>query len=296
MTLTVGICTFNRSQVIGLCLNALLKQTELPDKIIIADSSSNDETELLVKNINSDRILYLRYEERTDIPSARNIILASCTTDIITYLDDDAVPVERFIKAVKETFAVDKETGGVTGPTINSDMDCAPIISIIYDNKKRTHVYSWGEVRTDTRRWVNSEPLECYVMLGANQSYRTDILKEINGFDENYVNPSFREESDLQIRILRKGYKFVYHPDVFVNHIVNQRGGIDDFESKQKTYFYLAGKNHRYFCDKHFPKWKSRAAWILWNRNPPSLFFCFALLFMRRSTAYFYWHKGLWGF
>jgi GT2 family glycosyltransferase len=293
LSITVGIPTYKRPQTIKLCLDAIFKQTKKPDKIIIFDSSEDDETEKIVNSFKSNLINYIHVKKRTILPKARNIILENCQTDIITYIDDDAIPKEKFIESIIWSFENFKEIAGVTGPTINSDINLSPLNEIIIDNKNRTKIYPWGEIRTATKKWITTKPIFCNIMIGANQSYKVNILKKVGGFDENFDNPSFREETDVQIRIKKLGYKFLYHPDVFVYHIVKQAGGIEDIEEKEKLYFYLAGKNHRYFVDKHFNKFLSRLSWIFWSRNPPCLWIAFLRQLIEKKP-YLYWHKGLW--
>ncbi len=293
MTISVGICTYKRPALLKRVLDSLLSQTRIPDEIIVFDSSENDETKKTVISISSPTIRYHHTETRTILPKGRNEIIKKCSSDILTFLDDDAIPKNRFIETVLSSFGSFGDVGGVTGPTINSDENLNPIVPLIYDNKKRTSVYPWGEVRSDTRRWIPTLPQKCKVMIGANMSYRTKLLKDIGGFDEQFENPSYREESDVQTRIAKLGYSFLYHPDAYVFHLVKQPGGIEDIESKQANYFYLAGKNHRYFCDKHFPKWKTRLAWIFFNRTPPC-FWLALILAIIRNKSYLMWHKGLW--
>lgn len=292
MTISVGICTYKRPALLKRVLDSLLSQTRVPDEIIIFDSSEDDETERITKNIKSSLIFYFHAKKRETAPKGRNFILSKCSSDIIVFIDDDAIPEQKYIGSIEYTFQ-GANVSGVTGPTINSDEKLKPIVTLLYDDKNRTALYPWGEVRSDTRRWIPSRPLRCNVMIGANMSFRTEELRMCGGFDEAYKNPAYREETDPQVRILRNGKIFVYHPNVFVYHLVEKSGGIEDIESKRNQYFYLAGKNHRYFCDKYFPKWLTRLAWIFWNRTPPCLWLAFLLTIFRKEN-YLMWHRGLW--
>lgn len=292
MKIAVGICTYGRPSIVSRVVDSLLSQSVLPDSIIIFDSNENMETEKNISKKNSDLIHYIHKQPRMTAPRGRNFILSQCDSDIIVFLDDDAIPQKNYIDTIKKSFE-DENISGVTGPTINSNENLEPLLKIIRDDKKRVKIYSWGEIRSDTRRWIPSRAQKCETMIGANMSFRTNQLKAVGGFDETYQNPAYREETDPQIRILRKGGMFLYHPDALVYHLVQKSGGIEDIESKQSSYFYLAGKNHRYFCDKYFPKWKTRLAWIFWNRTPPCLWLAL-LLAITRSKSYLMWHKGLW--
>lgn len=297
-SITVGIPTYKRPDTIKLVTESLLKQTIIPNKIIIFDSSEDNKTELVLKELishNKSLFIYKHIKKRVELPKARNKILDLTKTEIITFLDDDAVPKEKFIETIIWCFKNISELEGATGPSINVDKQLKPLEKIIYDNKNRTKIYPWGEIRTDTRKWIPNKYIFCDVMIGCNQSYKTITLKKIGGFDEKFRNPSFREETDVQLRIKKtiKNSKFVYHPNIYVHHIIRQEGGIEDVERNEKKYFYLAAKNHKYFVDKHFSKILSRLSWLIWSRNPPAIWLAFFRQIIEKKQ-YIYWHKGLW--
>lgn len=295
MTLTIAIITYEREEVLKQCLLSIAGGLELPDKIIIIDSSKSPSK---IENIAPPSLLeiidYRHIEERKSIPEARNIALGFTNTDIITFIDDDAMAEPTYVKAIKNNFQKYNNLGAVGGPTINSTPEKIPFEKIIIDSKKRIKILPWGEVRSDARRWVPKKPVWVDGAQGGNMSYLANTLREIGGFDELFLQPSFREESDVQIRLKGHGYRFIYDPEVFVYHVPNKSGGISDIESKEQEYFLRAGKNAKRFADKHFPWWLTRLSWIFWSKNPPAIIFI-PILFLLRRKNYFSWHKGLWG-
>ncbi len=294
MTITVAIITYERAHVLKRCLLSLADGNILPDKILIIDSSKSEivQDEIIPQTLRTITD-YRHISERKSIPEARNIALQYTDTDIITFIDDDATAEPTYVEAITRDFETYDMLGTVGGPTINATPEKVPFQKIIRDSKKRIKILPWGEVRSDARRWIPSEPIWVDGAQGGNMSYLTKVLRDIGGFDEKFIQPSFREESDVQVRLSKKGYRFLYDPQVFVYHMPNESGGISDFEDKQRVYFFQAGMNARLFADKHFPKWLSRLSWILWSRNPPALLLIpFAMLI--RKKPYIAWHKGLW--
>ncbi len=294
MTITVAIITYERAHVLKRCLLSLANGNVLPDKILIIDSSKNaisagDFLPQTLKAITD----YRHITERKSIPEARNIALQYTTTDIITFIDDDATAEPTYVEAIKKDFEKYVMLGAVGGPTINATSEKVPFQKIIRDSKKRITILPWGEVRSDARRWIPTESVWVDGAQGGNMSYLTKVLRDVGGFDEKFVQPSFREESDVLVRLKKKGYRFLYDPQVFVYHMPNESGGISDFEAKERDYFFRAGINARRFADKHFPKWLSRLSWILWSRNPPALLLI-PLATLIRKKPYIAWHKGLW--
>lgn len=290
--ITVALVTYNRAKDIERCIKAILKQSVLPDQIIIVDSSSDNKTKKIVKKLNHKIIKYIRSDKRLFIPEARNVALKECKTKYIAYSDDDTVPCKDWIKFLLEGF-IKYNTAGASGPSINSDKNLKPLLNEIHDTKNKNYFTCWGEIRTDSRRWVPPKPVCCTAMHGSNMAYKTKILIDAGGFDEKCLGPSFREDSHPQVAIIRKGNKFIYHPKAKVYHLVGKKGGISDIEFNVNRYFYEAGINHRDFSDKYFNKLLARLSWIFWSKNPPCLWIAFLRKMIERKN-YLAWHKGLW--
>ncbi|EKD94216.1 MAG: hypothetical protein ACD_26C00167G0008 [uncultured bacterium] len=290
--ITVAIITYDRSDDIHRCILAILNQTIIPEQIIIVDSSPNNKTKKVIEKINNGIIKYLKSKKRLFIPQARNLALKNCLTKYIAYPDDDTVPSKDWIKYLLEGFSY-FDVAGSSGPSINSDENLKPLLKEIHDTNNKNFYTFWGEVRTDSRRWVPPKPVFCTVMHGSNMAYSTTVLKEVGGFDEKCLGPSFREDSHPQVAIIRKGYRFLYHPKAKVYHLVGKKGGISDIEFKMDEYFCEAGKNHRHFSDKYFNKFIARLSWIFWSKNPPCLWMALIRTIIEKKN-YLAWHKGLW--
>lgn len=268
MNVTVGIITYKRPKILKKCLKAISEQTVKPKEVIIIRG-------------------------RMSQPEARNKILRRCKTEIIAFLDDDAILTRYWLENIIKEYS-NPEIVGVTGPAISVNETFAILERIIHNPENRNFFKSTGDIRCDSRRWIPPISVETQIMIGANMSFRTDKLREIGGFDEYYKHPAaYREETDPQIALIRKGYKFIYSPKALVWHIRGGEGGISK-EMKFKDYFYHCGKSHKYLCNKYFSKLKSRLSWIFWSISPPCLWLCILLTIIRRDRRYLGWIKGLW--
>jgi len=127
--ISVVIITRNRSKMLEDCLESLIKQTHLPDEIIVVDNASTDNTKEIValfssrdpelvegesRSLNSSRrartiapTLPIKYilEKKIGIPYARNRGINEAKGSILLMLDDDCVAdkfwVERMVEAHK---------------------------------------------------------------------------------------------------------------------------------------------------------------------------------------------------
>ncbi len=294
MTITVAVPTYRRADAVRRCVESLFAQTRVPDEIVIVDSSEDDATQVALAAYMT-RIRYIRHKSRLILPIARNRCIEAASTDLIAFIDDDAVAEKTWVRAIVDEFEKHPDLGGVTGPTINATADLVPLEPLIRDSTRRNRILPWGEVRSDSRRWVPPQTQEVTSMPGGNMAFPLALLRDIGGFDEQLDTPSFREETDVEFRILARGKKFAYAPGAYAWHVPGLAGGISDVEDSFALYLYRCGQNHRRVVDKYVPKVLSRLSWLTWSRNPPSLPLAILLSVIRKKN-YLAWHRGLWGF
>lgn len=288
MTTSVAVVTYNRARTISSCVDSLERQSLLPNEIIILDSSNNRETGEILKDRN---VVYRHAQGRLYQPQARNLSLNIANGDIIAFLDDDVVCSRGWLENIIEGFSYDN-TVGVGGPTINCDQTLRPLRKIKISERNQNFFTSYGDIRF-VGPWVPPKPTRTELMGGGNMSFLTTKLKEVGGFDEHYGRGgAFREETDPQILLIKRGYKFMYMPKAIVFHLRYGNGGVRS--DNQSDHYYWCGKYHKFFADKYFPKWSSRLSWIFWSIDPPCLWVCVCRAVFQRNESFLKWIKGLW--
>ena len=85
-TVTIVITTFNHGEYLGDAIASTLHQERAPDKIIVVDDGSTDNSDEIVAQF--DGIDYIRQENK-GLSAARNTGLKNCATDYIAFLDAD---------------------------------------------------------------------------------------------------------------------------------------------------------------------------------------------------------------
>ena len=85
---SVIVPTYNRADMIGFCIEAVLSQTMQDFELIIVSDGSTDETEIVVKNYHDPRILFFE-KENGGQASARNLGINKSTGRYISLCDDD---------------------------------------------------------------------------------------------------------------------------------------------------------------------------------------------------------------
>jgi glycosyltransferase involved in cell wall biosynthesis len=259
LKISLVICTKDRVNDLKECLVSVLKQTELPDEIIIVDSSKNQDTFLMLKEegfLASDSIHFMYFH--SDIQSStyqRNKGIDLSTGDIIHFLDDDVMLEPNYLEQINTIYRNDKEeeiggAGGliiqskrISGTSFLSDL-FKKIFLLTNDNGDGKILPSgWGVVqyRRNTTKISDTEILQGCC------SYRRNILNEYR-FDENLTGAAIREDLDISYRISRK-YKLIYTPFAKLYHKASPIGREDE-ELYYQKYIY----NHYYLFRKNIKK------------------------------------------
>lgn len=89
-SVTAIVPTYNSGRFIDDALESILKQTVVPQEIIVVDDGSKDHTEPLVRKYMryEPRIQYI-YQQNAGVASARNAALNIAQSDFVTFLDAD---------------------------------------------------------------------------------------------------------------------------------------------------------------------------------------------------------------
>jgi GT2 family glycosyltransferase len=237
--LSVVICTYNRHHDLEECLSSIFDLKVVPSEVIVVDSDSEDDTKELKESF---PIKFLSITQRNR-ELARNIGISKARGEIVAFLDDDVVICKEWMDSILEPYT-DDGVGGVGGRVVP------------YGKAEEFHVktsrHSVGRVFNDGLVIGNFDlplenPIEVDSLIGCNMSFRRELLLETGGFDENYVGTSYRDDTDLCVRVRQLRYKLVYAPKALVWH---------KFKGKSlgSEWLYWYVRNHVYFYFKNlFP-------------------------------------------
>lgn len=204
LTVAVVICTRNRPGLLRECLRGVALQDSRPDQVLVVDNTEgNKETEEAARQFGARYTI----EPIQGLSRARNRGLAECDTDIVAFLDDDAIPAADWLGLLMEPFADDKtaaSTGRVVTPTSSGSK---PPESRRTLSKKDPH---WFEIATFGGMGV-----------GLNMALRRSACADWTVFDERLGRGApfhIGEETYAFARLLQRGYSAVYIPSAIVFH------------------------------------------------------------------------------
>lgn len=213
LTVTVAVCTRNRTEDLKRCLDALML---LPDDgqqfLVIDNAPSNNDTRELVSSY--PRVRYV-LEQKPGLDVARNTALRECTTEILAFIDDDAMPDANWLRALLINFR-DTRVLCVTGLTMPLELET--------EAQEAFESYSpfcKGFARKTYSSDKNNPLAVGQIGAGANMAFRTSVRHLVGEFDEALDAGTPTEsggDHEFFARILLAGYHIVYEPEALNWH------------------------------------------------------------------------------
>jgi len=253
MAISVVICSFQRPQDLRNLLESLVQQTLLPQEVVIVDQSTDDRTRKLIQgyacrpSFGIDRWTYVHQREKS-LVKARNRGIKQATGDIVSFLDDDVVPLKDYLEVVWRYFQ-DSSVGGVTGnlvvpqPLKGLKWEMRKLLSRIFlinsfDGRMTPSSFGYPifeEVK---------ELREVELFNGYSMNFRRELV-EREPSDEWFSGYSFREDVDLSYRISRHS-RLVLAPDARFHHNYSPANRPDVRDLQR-----MAFRNYLYLFKKH---------------------------------------------
>ncbi len=233
MRTSIIIITLNRPDYVRKCLAKLNQQTVKPGQIIVVDASRNNLTKQVVKKFAG--VLYMNNQKGIGkMTTSRNLGLTQATGDIICFLDDDSFAGPDWLENILKTYK-DKNVGAVGGRALNNLPDEAKI------GLDRIGKFSEGVLYG----FFAADPgkiIEVDHIMGCNMTYRREVLQKLGGFREDYTGISgLREDSDPCFRVRKLGYRILFNPKAWVEHLGAPQASGNRFDYR---YQYFGHRNH----------------------------------------------------
>ena len=195
------------------------------------DSQLIDLTESLISK-------KLHHEKMQPLGShaGRNYGIQKTTADVCIFIDDD---VRLEIDFVSKHMQAIQDTDVVAGKVVQPK-DGLSELEMKQQGKLAKYNYFLGTV---SGNFIGVQDGEVDHFHECNFSARTKILKEVNGFNENFTGNAYFEGTDLALRIKKNGYKILYHSKVQLIHLQESSGGNREQDKAKHTYWMLRNQS-----------------------------------------------------
>lgn len=210
---TVVVCTRDRPEDLAKCLPFLARLVERGVEVLIVDNCPSDKrTEQLVKGYSG--IGYI-YEPHPGLNVARNRGLRAAQSEIVAFIDDDAIPDAGWLDALRRNF-VDPMVAVVTGITLPIELE-TPAQQWF----EKTNSFGRGYVRRIFEASLTSVLGSGQAGAGVNMAIRREAVAEIGLFDEALDGGTLTMsggDQEFFYRAMARGYRIVYEPAALVWH------------------------------------------------------------------------------
>jgi len=213
MKISVLIHNLNRASAVGRCLSSVAKQAYRPLEVVILEAGSTDDSPTVIQEA-CQGMRRAGMEARVvlcpqmGVAASRNLAARYASGDLLCFIDNDAA------------FA-------------SSDCLCQAIN--FFTGSRRLAVVSFQVLEADTDgvdplAWVFRRPLaiwsgrefKTFTFTGGGFCTRANAFWEAGGFWDHLQYG--REEEDLGLALVNKGWELLYSPAVAIRHYPEAKG------------------------------------------------------------------------
>lgn len=258
MTLTIGIVNYNTKEDLKRCIKSILQNPPNCDyQIVIVDNNSKDGSKSFIKKLKQKKIKYILNKKNSGFGAACNQITQIHNSSYILFLNPDVEvsknSIDKLIKLLKNDEKIGTATGKLLYPNGSFQLSCRKFPTIlrvlfgresilrkIFPNNTISKEYLMSDVNYDKIQFPDS-------VRGAVMLFKTEIFKKIGGFDEKFF--LFFEDTDICLRLRKKGYEIVYLPEAVFYHELGGSTKKEKLKTKiaiNISMFYYVRKNMNY--------------------------------------------------
>jgi GT2 family glycosyltransferase len=233
--ISVVVPTYKRPSLLYRCLSALARQNfpaECFEVIVVSDGPDEATARLAESDVPVEcNFRYCPLDRKLGPAAARNAGWRRSKGELVLFTDDDCLPAKDWVMAYYlawQTYLQLKRRdlsmavafrGGVTVPTPDRPTD--------YEK--------------------NTAGLETAGFVTANCAVTRSALERVGGFDESFTM-AWREDSDLEFRLLEQNVPILFVPEARVLHPVRPAPwGVSLKEQKKSLFNALLYKKHPHF-------------------------------------------------
>jgi GT2 family glycosyltransferase len=215
--ISVIVCTYNRAAMLEQLLEALTKQTLLPDEyevIVAIDGSTDDSAEVCQKMAGKlPNLRTILKTKNVGFSVAANDAMKIAKGEWLAFTDDDCLPYPNWIERMRDALRLDDiVAGGIDSPVIN--------YLTLGANISEFHPFMKYGIRNQVG-----------FIAGANMGFRRETLRVVGGFREEFSIP----DMELILRARKQGYKIFFHPECRILHNPI-RGGLNSVLAHVRSY------------------------------------------------------------
>lgn len=240
---SIIILNWNGEKFMKECIDSVLNTEYSQMEIIIVDNGSTDNS-LKIINSFSNSLKLISHSQNLGFAAGMNSGIKAAQGEFVVTLNNDLVVDQDWLGRPVEILRSKLEVGIISCRQMVYGKD--DIIDIVFS--KPSPYLLPVPVGSDQKYSEHPEfhtEREVSGASGASVIYRKSLLDKFNGFDERFF--AYHEESDLQKRASKSGWKCMYVPSAVVYHM-----GSRSFGKLSRTFHYYHERNRWWYIVKNF--------------------------------------------
>lgn len=249
--LTIVIILYNKPAFLLNCLLSIHNQANVSYKILLIDNNSTEKMSDVISGI--ENVTYIKNNENKHFVLGVNQALQLVDTEFVCLLNYDSEVFPGAFSTGVNFLKTNPGAGVVGGKLVYPTGFLQEAGSALWKNGVCS-----GYGRNDAPAKGEYNFLrEVDFVSGAIYISRTALVKEVGVFDERLA-PAYYEEVDLSLKILGKGYKVFYHPQIILKHFeygtITKESAIKLMERNRGIFLNIHKQYLEKNCSEYAPK------------------------------------------
>lgn len=224
--ISVLIITRNRDKMLLGCLESLVKQTRMPDEVIVVDNASTDKTKEVILSFKKKLPIKYVVEKQIGIPYARNRGIKEACGTLLLMLDDDCEADKFWVERITAAHKKYPNAWAIQGRTFS--LLKTQLYSLLVEFNRFLALQKLAKRKLPLTIFLSPafrEEMEISNCDTKNFSIKTSCLKKYKlFFDEHFYRGS---DTDFGRQIMQKNGLIIFCPSVTVAH--RERSSLKEF-------------------------------------------------------------------
>ena len=207
------VTCFNAAETIAECVRSVTSQNYPNVEVILVDAGSTDGTTSQALRVAGSRADFkLIVDESAATPArGRNKGAGAASGDFLAFTDSDCIAEPDWISALVNPENWKQNVGAVGGKTVFTDIPHERAMLNALHGALGTRLGSAGSIEF----FDGNHPASAKSLPSCNAMYSSKVFKLSGGFDESL---RYCEDSCLNSRIRRGGFRLAYTPKALIHH------------------------------------------------------------------------------
>lgn len=225
--ISIIIPTYNRGNILKMCLDAIASQTTPSDsfEVIVSDDGSHDNTREVTESFAGEKLRNVKYlwQPNTGASAARNLAIRESKGRLLLIINDDTIATENLVE--EHLLAHRRHT----------EENCAVLGRITISEEVSPSIFAKLHLDASFKLLYGKTELDWRGFLTCNVSVKKSFLKKYGLFEEKFR--VLHEDLELGERLSHHGLKIIYRPEAlgYHYHYIDERVFLNSANQEGKS-------------------------------------------------------------